>query len=590
MGFNAVINGDVSAGPAPFPLTDPSLKALWLFDGDGTDEMGLNDLTVTGDITYNGETKIQGLYSSYASASGQHYSIADASLNGIDFSGDFTVGTWINLTSGAADAKVISKFNAGTNNREFDVFRESSDSSIGVTVSSDGTSTNRVDLNAGAGTWPINTWLNLIVSHDATTHVLRLYKDGVEFTTGSFPYTLEWVPYPDGNSPLYIHSSGVDSSRPGIGYQDETFFANRVLTADEIANIYNLGFGVGRSDAPYAASTYITDVTFNLSSIVNLASGSDNWPITEDSNGDQWSTWGDGPGFQGSATPKASLGVAKVEGTKDSYTGTDTWHSGTDYTGWDGKSKGILAIGTDIYLWRSGTGSDVAGFALEQLYKSTDSGVTFNEVGGETPVKWLPADFSPESPRFANCTFVQFGGGYAAANVPDAVEGYVYIVGHEVHQPTVWNVQTPGQITMMRVPTASIEDKSAYEWYSGAGPTWSTDKADRVPIWEDEINGVMRISMTYLAGISRYILIGQQVNRYTASNAHIGIYESANPWGPWKTVLFENAKTVGIAEAAATKTVFWGLSTKWSSGTNFVMVGTLPGQDEWGSIEGTWVL
>jgi hypothetical protein len=342
-------------------------------------------------------------------------------------------------------------------------------------------------------------------------------------------------------------------------------------------------------------SDYIGEIPLNLSTVNNLASGSDNWPITEDSAGVQWTSWGDGPGFQGAATPKASIGVAKVVGTKDSYTGTDTWHSGIDYSGWDGKSKGILAVGDvenggTLYLWRSGTGSDVQGFALEQLYKSTDGGVTFGEAGGGTPVKWEPADFSPTSPRFANCTFVQFGGGYDVANIPDAVEGYAYLSCPEVQQPTVWNVQTPGQVTMMRVPIGSIEDKSTYQWYSGSGPTWSSDKADRVPIWDDSANGVMRISETYLAGIDRYILIGQQVDRFTASDAHIGIYESENPWGPWNTVTFENAQAFGITESGATKTVFWGISTKWSSGSDFTLVGTLPGQDEWGSVEGAFTL
>jgi hypothetical protein len=185
---------------------------------------------------------------------------------------------------------------------------------------------------------------------------------------------------------------------------------------------------------------------------------------------------------------------------------------------------------------------------------------------------------------------VQFGGGYDVANIPDVVEGYAYLSCPEVQQPTVWNVQTPGQVTMMRVPIGSIENKGAYQWYSGSGPAWSSNKTDRVPIWSDPTNGVMRISETYVAGIDRYILIGQQVDRFTASDAHIGIYESETPWGPWSTVTFENAQAFGIAESGATKTVFWGISTKWSTGNDFVMVGTLPGQDEWGSVEGSFTI
>jgi hypothetical protein len=237
--------GDPPVG-GPFSLSDPDLKALWYFDGNISDEMGLNNLNVTGALTYNDTVKVQGTYSSYASSSGKYYYIDDVNLNGIDFSGDFSAGTFFHSTSDSSDQKIFGKFKAIDGSREFEIFRESSDDSIGITVSGDGTSTQRADLNAGANTWPINTFLSLIVTHDAASHILRLYKDGVEVTTGNLPYTLPWVPYVDGNSPLYIHGNGADSTRPGVGYQDETFFIGRVITPTEVSNIYTYGFGAGR--------------------------------------------------------------------------------------------------------------------------------------------------------------------------------------------------------------------------------------------------------------------------------------------------------------------------------------------------------
>jgi hypothetical protein len=227
-----------------FPLTDPDLISLWYFDNDATDTQGNNNLTNNG-VTFNTTTKIQGTHSAYGDGVGKHVRIADASLVGIDFSGDFTLGTWVYITTDAADAKIIDKWNTSSN-REFALIRESSDDSIIVQFSHDGGSVNVDTFATAADTLPINTWAHLIVSHNATTHSVRLYKDGANLTSGSFPATATDVPYAAGSAILAIKGSYYDSTRPCNGYMDETFFVSRVLTSQEISNLYSNGFDTGR--------------------------------------------------------------------------------------------------------------------------------------------------------------------------------------------------------------------------------------------------------------------------------------------------------------------------------------------------------
>jgi hypothetical protein len=116
----------------------------------------------------------------------------------------------------------------------------------------------------------------------------------------------------------------------------------------------------------------------------------------------------------------------------------------------------------------------------------------------------------------------------------------------------------------------------------------------------------MRFSVTYRAGLGKYILMAQQVDR-TFPNAKLGIYQADEPWGPFVSAMPINPvspKLLGSpipimsdgtdGENDATKTVFFGISNKWSDQmsdpTRFVMVYTGDWQDEWGSVEGQFVL
>ena len=345
----------------------------------------------------------------------------------------------------------------------------------------------------------------------------------------------------------------------------------------------------------YPWSEVISGVSFRMDSLRNIAprnkvaaSGSDNWAITWADDDHQYAVFGDGSGFRTSNALRASLGVARIEGGKDDYSAFNVFKTGNEAGGWAGKSLGIISVEGALYMFRNGTGSAAGAFQQTELYKSADHGASWTFTG----VKWLDTDFIG-SKGFFSPTFLQFGKNYEGAR-----DGFVYI--YAVEETTsagsdAWDVQRPGEISLIRVPTSSLSSQGAYEYFAGrdgaGNPLWSPDVNRRVPVFRDAPNGVMRTSVSYNAGLKRYLLTTQQVSRFRERDYHIGIYEAPEPWGPWFTVLFQDAQQVGPGLNQGTKTVYWNFSNKWLSadGTRFVLVYTGPGADQWGTVEGVFV-
>ncbi len=338
--------------------------------------------------------------------------------------------------------------------------------------------------------------------------------------------------------------------------------------------------------APYPPSSIILGISFDLSTLVELAPGSDNWPVTWADDDHQYTSWGDGGGFGGTNNDgRVSLGFGRVEGSKDSYQGFNVWggKNPENSAEFNGKSRGIISIGGILYMWRGGAGSGAMSFDFDELYQSTDHAASWQFTG----VRFDSNDF-PNSEGIFATTFLQFGRDYGGAR-----DGYVYTYAPE-NKDGVWEVQTPGEIALLRVPIGSITNESSYEFFAGLDgqgqPQWSSAASARQPVFEDAVNGVMRTSVSYNPGIGRYILITQQVSRYQSQSGHIGIYDAPEPWGPWTTVLLANPWTLGLQNGS--KTVFWNFSNKWLSqdGLDFVLVYTGDGADNWGSLEGTFTV
>ena len=302
-------------------------------------------------------------------------------------------------------------------------------------------------------------------------------------------------------------------------------------------------------------------VSFSGVKTYSNTSGSDNWPVTWASDDNQYTSWGDGNGFSGPT--RVSIGVGRITGSSvGTLSGTNIW-SGS------GKSYGMLEVDGVLNMWVCGTASDGSAYDVQKLYRSTNYKTT--NSASFSSVNW---EFNKTNGGNFFCpTFLQFGKAYSGA--PD---GYVYIYAPKIDNSN-WEVQPSGEIFLLRVPKADIANRSSYQFYSGtvgggSSAFWTTDINAKKAVFKDEINGVMRTSVTYNAGLGRYILTTQQISR-NLPGSYIGIYDAPNPWGPWTTVLFTDARSAGL-QGAEGKTVFWNFSNKWTSlvGKNSVMIYT----------------
>lgn len=341
--------------------------------------------------------------------------------------------------------------------------------------------------------------------------------------------------------------------------------------------------------ADYPESQFILEMDFDTSTLRNRtpgnglsAPGSDNWAVTWAADGHQYTTWGDGGGFGGTnQNGRVPLGYARLEGGKDNYSGYNIWggvNSGREEpteASFGGKSYGILALDNKLYTWASLHGSDQVEYGDKKLFRWNEQTRDWVDTG--VVIRSEENFFSP--------TFLQFGQNYQGAR-----DDYVYMYWNKVQDRQDWNVQKPGGVYLVRVDREEIEDRTAYEYFtgmSGSSVNWSGNASQMQPVFLDQANGNMRTSVSYNTGLKRYLLMTQQVNRFRAEGARMGVYEAPEPWGPWRTVLYEDPWELGIMTDAY-KTVYWNFSNKWASedGKDFVMIYTT--NDEWASIEGSF--
>jgi hypothetical protein len=328
---------------------------------------------------------------------------------------------------------------------------------------------------------------------------------------------------------------------------------------------------------PYPPSPMIKEVVWDYSSHRRAAPGSDNWPVTWSDDDHQYTSWGDGGGFGGNNDDgRVSLGVARVEGAATSYYGRNIWggKNAENPATFEGKSYGIISVGGILYMWVS-PGSEATNYKEARLYRSTDEGAS-----------WTPASWAFTSDHgIIMLTFLQYGRDYQGAR-----DTYVYSYANNLKDPTALKVQKPGEITLMRVPKTSIMDCAKYEFFAGIDSNnnslWSSDFSLRKPVFED-LRGVgWNTSVSYNAGLGRYLLITENTESFVG---RFGIYDAPEPWGPWTTV---SDGTFGYGVIAPT-TFFYNFSNKWAStdGKEFVLIFTGIGEnDSWNSIKGTFLL
>ncbi|MCK5395822.1 MAG: DUF4185 domain-containing protein [Gammaproteobacteria bacterium] len=354
--------------------------------------------------------------------------------------------------------------------------------------------------------------------------------------------------------------------------------SNKKISLTSLALCLLLACSQNTATPPYSHSNKINLVIFDWSSHIKLASGSDNWPITWADDDHQYASWGDGGGFGGNnADGRVSLGVARIEGSYDSYQIYNVWggKNSEHPRQFDGKSYGIISIDGVLYKWVS-PGSGIDGYKESRLYSSSDHAATWSAVN------WAFDDVD----GITNPTFCQFGKDYAGAR-----DEYVYIYANLIKDVSRLGVQRPGETVLMRVLKSSLLDRAEYEFYAGLDkkqlPLWSKRFSGYKPVFKDE-NGVgWNLSVSYNAGLKRYMLMTEHARSF---EGNFGMFDAPEPWGPWTTVHYGK---FGDGFEMDTTTFFYNFSSKWLSddGVRFVMLFTGVGEnDAWNSVVGNFEL
>ncbi len=295
--------------------------------------------------------------------------------------------------------------------------------------------------------------------------------------------------------------------------------------------------------SPYPKSDLITSATFApVKDVIRMAEGGDLWPSTWGDDGLMYTAYGDGNGFKPYTDIKLSSGLAVVSGTPPNLTGINIRTPSGERVGQGPageKASGMIMVGGKLYMW-------VRNVNNARLACSSDHGKT-----------WIWADWKLDT-SFGCPNFVNYG-----KNNVGAKDDYVYT--YSVDDASAYKYAD--QMVMARVNKDHIMDWKAYEFFAGydavGKPVWSEDVRKRKPIYVNP-GKTYRSGMTYDAPLKRYLwcqvipLSGNKEEQGPRFRGGLGIFESANPWGPWKTVYYTREWDTGPGESGS-------LPTNWMS-------------------------
>ncbi len=291
---------------------------------------------------------------------------------------------------------------------------------------------------------------------------------------------------------------------------------------------------------PAPRSPVIQDVLWApADSIVRLAEGSDNWPLTWADDGYYYTAYGDGWGFETRTEQKLSLGLARVIGQPPELQAENIRSPTAEHVGQgkEGvKASGMLCVDGVLYLLARNAGN-------AQLAWSHDHGATW---------EWADWKFTTS---FGCPTFVNYGQNYAGA-----VDEFVYLFS-----PDSGSAYEPAdRFVLARVPKDRLREQAAYEYFQ--------ELEDGQPLWTEEIEQrgsvfshpgrCYRGGITYHPVLRRYlwcqILPESRDSRGPRFEGGFGIYDAPHPWGPWTTAYFTEHWDVGPGETSS-------LPTPWMS-------------------------
>lgn len=279
--------------------------------------------------------------------------------------------------------------------------------------------------------------------------------------------------------------------------------------------------------SPYPPSPVIRGAAFGKE-IHRAAIDSDNWPLTWGDDDAQYTSYGDGFGFEPHLETKFGMGFARIVGGPADYRGSNLRSDG-ERTG-NGvnspKASGILIVDGVLYLWVRNVGNS-------QLLWSKDHGKTW---------QW---GFKMEA-GFGSPAFLNFGRNYSHAR-----DGFVYTYSQD--GPSAY--ESDNRLALARAPKDRLRERGAWEFFAGVDesgrPRWTADVARRGAVFAYPAN-CERVDVVYDAKLGRYLM----ALAYDHAGGW-GLFDAPEPWGPWTTVLHRQWDVAG--------THGYRLPSKWIS-------------------------
>lgn len=275
-------------------------------------------------------------------------------------------------------------------------------------------------------------------------------------------------------------------------------------------------------------------------SIEVIAGGDgDLWPSCWADDDNIYAAHGDGRGF---GTDFADIGVNMISGDPETLSGETLAlgdELGTIWTdgNYNRKPTGMACVDGDLYLAVQDLRTDFNEVPAASISKSTDGGKT-----------WTWDESAPmfDEHVFTTVFFLDYGKDYE--NAPD---DYVYAYGLDGNWRDSFDnsVADPTDVYLGRVPKVSIQDRSAWEFFSGLDavePQWTTEIDDRVAVLHDdrllypEAGGgtATTVGASNLSVISQgSVVYNEPLDRYIYTSwteLTFEFYESPTPWGPFE--------------------------------------------------------
>lgn len=311
-------------------------------------------------------------------------------------------------------------------------------------------------------------------------------------------------------------------------------------------------------DSPCPRSPVIAGIDWApASTIVRKAKGGDNWPVTWADDGELYTAYGDGRGFEPFVESKLSMGLCRVTGGPDAFRGENVRSPEFERAGEGAKGpkvSSLLMIRGVLYAFVRNTGNS-------QLAWSSDRGMT-----------WTWCDWCFET-SFGYPAFLNFGRNYQGAR-----DEYVYVYSMDSDSA----YERADRMVLARVAVNEITRREAYEFFAGivdGAPRWTRDLARRGAVFAHE-GACYRSSISHSAPLRRYLWCQTGLGEDTRQQGGFAIYDAPEPWGPWTTVYFTKEWDVGPGETSC-------LPSKWMSDDGRTVYLVFSGNDSFSVRRGT---